>query len=67
MKKFYVNRLVNIWITDTYIVEEINGETIDKAIDYDIDYNETEALYDTIEELGPVEVYDEDWNLLIKI
>lgn len=64
MEKLIVQRKVEVWIEDTYHVEEINKETIQKAIDYDIDYDESETLYDTMENLGIVEVYDENWNLL---
>ena len=64
--KIIVQRQVKMWIEDIYHVDEINDNIIDMAIGYDLDYDETEPLYDTIEELGPVEVYDEEWNLLRK-
>ena len=66
MNKLIVQRKVEVWIEDVYDVEEINEEIIDKAINYDIDSSNSETLWETLEDLGPIEVYDENWNLLRK-
>ena len=66
MSKIIVQRKVEAWIEDIYNVEEINEDIIDRAIDYDIDVDDSETLYDTVVDLGPVKVYDENWNLLRK-
>ena len=34
MEKIYVQRKVEVWVEDTYKVEEINDETIEAAINY---------------------------------
>ncbi len=64
MAKFKVQRKVEVWVEDIYEVEEITSENIDKAINYDIDCEESETLWDTLIDLGPIEVYDENWELL---
>lgn len=64
MEKIYVQRKVEIWIEDTYEVDEINQDNIDDAINYNVDSINTEVLWETQEDLDLVEVYDEDWNVL---
>ena len=49
---------------DTYEVDEINEDIIDKAIDYEIDSKSSEILLDTLVDEYEVEVYDENFNLL---
>ena len=66
MYKIYVQRKVEVWVADIYHVEDLSEETLEKAINYDLDYEESETLWDTIEELGPIEIYDENWNLIKK-
>ena len=66
MSKIYVQRKVEVWIEDVYHVEDLSEDTLEKAINYDLDYEESETLWDTLVDLGPVEVYDENWNLLRK-
>lgn len=66
MEKLIIQRKVEIWIEDIYDVKEINEETIDRAIDYDIDATNTEVLWDTAVYLGPIEVYNDNWELLRK-
>jgi hypothetical protein len=66
MEKFYVQRKVEVWVEDIYKVEEINDETIEAAINYDLDPDDSEVLWETQVDLGPVEVYDENWNLIRK-
>ena len=60
--KITVQRKVEIWIEDVYEIE--NESQIEDAINYDIDSKESDTLWDTLVDLGPVEVYDEDWKLL---
>ena len=64
MEKIYVQRKIEVWVQDTYKVEEINDETIEAAINYDLDVDEEETLWETQIDLGPVEVYDEHRNLI---
>lgn len=60
--KIYVQRKIEVWIEDTYEIDEITQDNIDDAIDYNIDSINTEVLWETQDELGPVEVYDENRN-----
>lgn len=62
MEKIYVQRKVEVWVEDIYKVEEINDETIEAAINYDLDVDESETLWETQVDLGPVEVYDKNWS-----
>jgi len=62
MEKFYVQRKVEVWVEDIYKVKEINDETIEDAINYDLDIDESETLWETLVDLGPVEVYDRNRN-----
>ena len=62
MEKIYVQRKVEVWVQDLYTVEEINDETIEAAINYDIDVDESDTLWETQVDLGPVEVYDRNRN-----
>ena len=62
MEKIYVQRKVEVWVEDIYKVEEINDETIEAAINYDLDVDESETLWETQIDLGPVEVYNEHRN-----
>jgi hypothetical protein len=59
MERIYVQRKVEVWIEEVYTVEEINDTTINDAIEYNLDVDEEETLWETQVELGPVEVYDE--------
>ena len=58
--KIKVQRKVNIWIEESYDIE--NESQIQDAINYDLDYYDIETLWETQEDLGPVEVFDENWN-----
>lgn len=62
MEKIYLQRKVEVWVEDIYKVEEINDDTIEAAINYDLDPEDSETLWETQVDLGPVEVYDENWN-----
>lgn len=64
MEKIYVQRKVEVWVEDIYRVEEINDETIEAAINYDLDVDNSEVLWDTQIDLGPVQVFDHNNNLL---
>ena len=59
MEKIYVQRKVEVWIEDIYRVEEINDETIEAAINYDLDPDDSDILWETQVDLGPVEVFDQ--------
>jgi len=62
MKKLYVQRKIEVWVVDIYRVEEINDEIIESAIMYDLDPDDSDVLWETQIDLGPVEVYDEHRN-----
>lgn len=62
MEKIYVQRKVEVWVEDIYRVEEINDETIESAINYGLDPDDSEVLWETLIDLGPVEVYDKNRN-----
>ena len=66
MNKIIVQRKVEVWVEDIYHVKDLSEETLDKAINYDLDYEDSEVLWETQVDLGPVEIYDENWNLLKK-
>ena len=62
MEKIYVQRKVEVWIEDIYRVEEINDNIIQDAIDYDLDPDDSDVLWETQVDLGPIEVYDKNRN-----
>ena len=62
--KIYVQRKVEVWIEDIYHVEDLSEETLEKAINNGLDYEESDTLWDTMVELGPVQIYDENRNLI---
>lgn len=64
MEKIYVQRKVEVWVEDIYRVEEINDETIEAAINYDLDVDDSEVLWESQIDLGPVQVFDHNNNLL---
>ena len=59
MEKICVQRKIEVWIEDIYRVEEINDEIIDSAINYDLDPDDSDVLWETQVDLGPVEVFDQ--------
>ena len=59
MEKFYVQRKIEVWVVDIYRVEEINDEIIESAINYDFDPDDSDVLWETQVDLGPVEVFDQ--------
>ena len=64
MEKIYVQRKVEVWVEDIYKVDEINDETIEAAINYDIDVEDSDTLWETLVDLGPVEVYDKNHKII---
>jgi hypothetical protein len=64
MEKICIQRKVEVWVEDFYVVEEANDETIKAAIDYDLDPDDSDVLWETQIDLGPVEVYDEQRKLI---
>lgn len=64
MEKIYVQRKIEVWVEDIYKVEEINDETIEAAINYELDLDSNDVLWDTQIDLGLTEVYDHNNNLL---
>lgn len=60
--KITVQRKVEIWVEDIYNVED--ESQVQNAIDYEIDSVKSNVLWETQEDLGPVEVYNEDWKLI---
>ena len=67
MHKIHVQRKIEVWVEDIYHVEDLSEETLEKAINNGLDYEESETLWDTMEELGSVQIYDEDWNLIKEV
>lgn len=64
MEKIYVRRKVEVWIKDVYYVKEINDDTIQDAINYDLDVDSSEVLWESQIDLGPVEVFDNNYEKL---
>lgn len=64
MHKIYVQRKIEVWVEDIYHVEDLSEETLEKAINNGLDYEESETLWDTMEELGSYEVFDDKGNLI---
>lgn len=64
MHKIYVQRKVEVWVEDVYRVEEINDKTIEAAIDYDLNPDTSDVLWETQVDLGPIQVFDYNYNLL---
>lgn len=62
MEKLYVQRKIEVWVVDIYRVKEINDEIIELAIMYDLDPDDSDVLWETQIDLGPVEVYNEHQN-----
>lgn len=58
MEKICVQRKVEVWVEDFYTVEEINDETIEAAINYDLDADDSDVIWESQIDLGPVEVYN---------
>lgn len=64
MEKIYVQRKVEVWVEDIYRVEDLSDETIEAAINYDLNADESDVLWETQIDLGPIQVFDHNNNLL---
>lgn len=64
MKKLILQRHIEVVVEDIYEVEEITEDTIQHAIDYDYDPIESETLWETQNDIGPIRVYDENYKLV---
>ena len=64
MPKIHVQRKVEVWVEDSYTVDEINDDIIQQAINYELPFEDSDTLWETQVELGPVEVYDEHHKLI---
>ena len=64
MEKIYVQRKIEVWVEDIYHVGDLSEETLEKAINYDLDYEDCEILWESQIDLGPVEVYDNKRNII---
>ena len=62
MEKIYVQRKIEVWVEDIYKVEEINDKIIESAINYDLDPDDSDVLWETQVDLGPVEVFDQHYK-----
>lgn len=65
--KINVQRLVKVWVCDTYEVDEVTPEIIQDAINYNIDCQDSETFWETLIDLGSVEVYDDKNKLIYNI
>ena len=64
MEKIYVQRKIEVGVEDIYHVEDLSEETLEKAINYDLDYEDCEVLWESQIDLGPVEVCDNKRNII---
>ena len=62
--KVRLQRKVKVWIKEVYEIENTNLETFQDLIGYEKECYEVEPLWETQEDLGLVEIYDEDWNVI---
>lgn len=59
MPKIHIQRKVEVWVEDSYTVDEINDDIIQQAINYELPFEDSDTLWETQVELGPIEVYDQ--------
>lgn len=64
MPKIHVQRKVEVWVEDSYTVDEINDDIIQQAINYELPFEDSDTLWETQVELGPIEIYDEHYKLI---
>lgn len=64
MPKIHIQRKVEVWVEDSYTVDEINDDIIQLAINYELPFEDSDTLWETQVELGPIEVYDNNWKLI---
>ena len=62
MPKIHVQRKVEVWVEDSYTVDEINDDIIQQAINYELPFEDSDTLWETQTELGPIEIFDEKWK-----
>lgn len=60
--KIRVQRKVEVWVEDIYYIDDLSQ--IKDAINYDLDCEDSDTLWETLIDLGPIKVYNEDWKLL---
>ena len=65
--KIIVQRLVKVWIEEGYDVEDLSEDTLEDVIVYNKECYDTEVLWETQEDLGPIEIYDDSWKLIKSI
>ena len=67
----YIDRKYNVWERTHYTIEaESEGEAIKKCLNDEVDCNNSDMLYDTLDQLDPddqptIEVYDKDSKKII--
>ena len=59
-----LQRKVEVWIEETYDVEEVTPEVIQDLVDYNKECYSVEPLWETQEDVGPIEIYNENWDLI---
>lgn len=64
MPKIHVQRKVEVWVEDSYTVDEINDDIIQQAINYELPFEDSDTLWETQVELGPIEVYDNHYKII---
>ena len=64
--KIKIQRLVEVWVEDTYEVDNLDSDTLQQAVEYNICSEENEVLWDTMVDRGPYEIYDEKYHLIEK-
>ena len=62
MPKIIVQRRVEVWVEDSYTVDEINNDIIQQAINYELPFEDSDTLWETQTELGPIEIFDDKWK-----
>ena len=65
MEKIKLQRLVKVWIEETYYVDEINKKTFKDVLNYDLECEDSQILGDTLEELGPYKIWTENYSKLL--
>ena len=51
MPKIHVQRKVEVWVEDSYTVDEINDDIIQQAINYELPFEDSDTLWETQVEL----------------
>lgn len=63
--KIRVQRLVKVWVEETYDVKELSDQTLTDIIDYGQETDDVETLWETQSDLGPVDIYTNDRKTLL--